>query len=125
MAKNKETNVAVDANNKTEDRRLSAKDRRLIKMCYKKAYEEYGKGYDKPTWTRSVVKTIYAGENNEFLPDDIMGDVNKGLHVIIESGNSALYLDQAKLIKKHGWDKCREIIRHREDTVFVESLLFG
>ena len=125
MAKNRKINASADASNSFEFRRLRTKDRRLIKLCYKKAYEVYGKEYDKPHWTRSLVEKTYKGKDNDFLPKDVMENVNRGLREIIGNGDSALYLDQAKLIKKHGQDKCREVFRPKEDDSFVGAMLLS
>lgn len=125
MAKNRQINTAVDDSNSSEFRKLRAKDRRLIKLCYKKAYKVYGKDYDKPCWTRSFVKKAYDGKDNEFLPNDVLDDVNKGLHEIIDNGYAALYLDQAKLIEKHGWDKCKEVFCPKSASAVMEKLLLS
>ena len=91
---------------------LKGKDKELVKACFTRAYEmeqegspvaNGGKGRGrKPHWTRKTLISEMTGNYGEWIIEKYREPLRQELSRIITAGQSGIYLDQAKIVKKHG-----------------------
>ena len=91
--------------------KLHGKDLKLVKACFEGAYEmdqettavngakRRGR---KPHWTRKNLISEMNSQCGVLLSDKYSEQLKRELRRIIDAGQSAIYLDQAKMINKYG-----------------------
>ncbi len=113
MAKNKR-NKAKETCMPEETITLKGRDKALVKACFARAYEmeqqgspvaNGGKGRGrKPHWTRKKLISEMTSNYGEWIIERYRKPLSEELIRIISAGQSGMYLDQAKMIKKYGKD---------------------
>ncbi len=113
MARNK--NLIAKGNIRPEATyTLKGKDKELVKACFERAYELEREGSKaangfkrsgrKPHWTKKTLMNELNSAYGEWIIDKYRQPLKRELSKIIAAGQSGMYLDQAKMIKKYGKD---------------------
>lgn len=91
---------------------LKGADKELVKACFARAYEMEQEGLPvangckgrgrKPHWTRKNLISEMTGNYGDWIIEKYREPLRQELARIISAGQSGIYLDQAKMVKKYG-----------------------
>lgn len=91
---------------------LRGKDKKLVKACFARAYELEREGSPtanglkssgrRPHWTKKTLMNELNSAYGEWIIERYREPLKRELSKIIEAGQSGMYLDQAKMVKKYG-----------------------
>ncbi len=91
---------------------LRGKDKELVKACFTRAYELEREGSPtangfkgsgrKPHWTKKTLMNELNSAYGEWIIEKYRAPLKRELIKIIEDGQSGIYLEQAKMVKKYG-----------------------
>lgn len=109
---NKKRKKAKETWRSEETITLKGKDKALVKACFARAYEmgriesliaNGGQGIGrKPHWSRKTLISEMSGSTGEWIIEKYRDPLIRELTKIISEGQSGMYLDQAKMVKKYG-----------------------
>lgn len=91
---------------------LRGKDKKLVKACFARAYELELEGSPtangfkssgrRPHWTKKTLMNELNSAYGEWIIEKYRAPLRRELIKIIEDGQSGIYLEQAKMVKKYG-----------------------
>lgn len=103
---------AKETKKQTEGMILRGKDKKLVKECFARAYELELDGSPtanglkssgrKPHWTKKTLMNELNSAYGEWIIEKYRAPLKRELCKIIEKGQSGIYLEQAKMVKKYG-----------------------